>query len=138
MGESIDNRSGGNRKRRPEKLQIRRRSRRGHMTDRIWEWIEQEKMIEAGDLVIAGVSGGADSVCLLLCLLEYQKKIDFSVRVVHVEHGIRGEESLRDARFVRELCEKKTGALSCLSCRCPGLCAGNGHGTGRDGTCPAL
>ncbi len=82
------------------------------MTERIWEWMEQEKMIEAGDLVIAGVSGGADSVYLLLCLLEYRKKINFAVRAVHVEHGIRGEESLRDARFVRELCEKKQ-----VSCR---------------------
>lgn len=75
------------------------------MTERIWKWIGQERLIEAGDLVIAGVSGGADSVYLLLCLLEYQKKMDFTVRVVHVEHGIRGEESLEDARFVGELCE---------------------------------
>ncbi len=98
------------------------------MTDRIWEWIEQEKMIEAGDLVIAGVSGGADSVCLLLCLLEYQKKIDFSVRVVHVEHGIRGEESFRDARFVRELCEKKRVSCQVYHVDVPGCARETGMG----------
>lgn len=84
------------------------------MTDEVLKWIKQEKLISAGDIVIAGVSGGADSVCLLLLLLEYQKKIRFDLRVLHVEHGIRGEESLRDARFVEELCRKKN--VPCRVC----------------------
>lgn len=64
-------------------------------------------MIEAGDLLLAGVSGGADSVCLLLVLMELQQIFEFSLHVVHVEHGIRGDESREDADFVQELCRTK-------------------------------
>ena len=75
------------------------------MTEQVIEWIKAEKLIAQGDCVIAGVSGGADSVCLLRLLLEIQKKMDFTLEAVHVEHGIRGEESRRDAAFVQALCD---------------------------------
>lgn len=76
------------------------------MTDKVRKWIEQENLIEQGDFVLAGVSGGADSVCLLRLLLDLQKALRISLEVVHVEHGIRDEESREDARFVEALCEK--------------------------------
>lgn len=76
------------------------------MTGEVRGWMEQENLIQAGDLVLAGVSGGADSVCLLLLLLDLQKDLAFSLEVVHVEHGIRDAESREDARFVEELCKK--------------------------------
>ena len=60
----------------------------------IFETIEKYQMIKAGMRVVAGVSGGADSVCLLYVLREYQKQIPFGLTVIHVEHGIRGEASL--------------------------------------------
>ena len=63
-------------------------------------------MVAPGDLILAGVSGGADSVCLLLMLCELQKCMDFSLEVIHVEHGIRGEESRQDALFVQKLCKQ--------------------------------
>src|ERR671916_547161 len=47
------------------------------------------------------VSGGPDSVALLRALVELETR----PVVLHVDHGLRGEESLRDAKFVRELCE---------------------------------
>src|SRR5919107_2385924 len=47
------------------------------------------------------VSGGPDSVALLRALVELKTR----PVVLHVDHGLRGEESLRDAKFVRELCE---------------------------------
>ena len=50
--------------------------------------MEQEGLVKSGDVVLAGVSGGADSVCLLLMLLEYRKHCDFFLEAVHVEHGI--------------------------------------------------
>ena len=77
------------------------------MYEEVLKNIKREKMIEEGDIVIAGVSGGADSVCLLLLLSEIQKQIPFTLQAVHVEHGIRGDESRRDENFVRQLCEKK-------------------------------
>ncbi|MBR5336770.1 MAG: tRNA lysidine(34) synthetase TilS [Lachnospiraceae bacterium] len=63
-------------------------------------------MIHPGDVIGAGVSGGADSVCLLLMLSELKEKMGFNLFVVNVEHGIRGEESLSDSTFVEELCKK--------------------------------
>lgn len=69
-------------------------------------FLEQYHMIEQSDVVVAGVSGGADSVCLLLHLLELKEKLSFTLAAVHVQHGIRGEESLRDAVFVEELCRR--------------------------------
>lgn len=76
------------------------------MLDTILQYCKKEKLIENGDCVIAGVSGGADSVCMLLLLKELQKKLGFFLEVVHVEHGIRGVESENDAAFVIRLCEE--------------------------------
>ena len=62
-------------------------------------------MILAGDEVVAGVSGGADSVCMLMQLLAYKKKVDYTLKVVHINHLIREDAGL-DAQFVKELCQK--------------------------------
>ncbi len=70
------------------------------------EYILQNKMIQPGSCVIAALSGGADSVCMLLLLKELSHELDFTLEAVHVEHGIRGEESRKDARFAMELCKK--------------------------------
>ena len=71
-----------------------------------FEYIRQHGMIKAEEKVIVGVSGGADSVCLLFVLREYQKKVPFELKVVHIEHGVRGEESRKDAFFVKALCDE--------------------------------
>lgn len=76
------------------------------MTEEVRGWIQEEKLIQPGDTVLVGVSGGADSVCLLILLQEYQREMEFALQAVHVEHGIRGEESKEDARFVEALCER--------------------------------
>lgn len=76
------------------------------MVERIKRFMEKWNMTEPGDRVLAGVSGGADSVCLCLILEELSAELQFSLEVVHVEHGIRGEESKKDAEFVRTLCGK--------------------------------
>lgn len=71
---------------------------------RIFHTIEAYEMIRPGMRVLAAVSGGADSVCLLAALAAFREQMDFSLYVIHVEHGLRGEESLEDARYVEELC----------------------------------
>lgn len=74
---------------------------------KVENFILQKEMLKAGDKILLGVSGGADSVCLLCLLEELAEKVHFSIGVLHIEHGIRGEASLRDAAFVKALCEKK-------------------------------
>ena len=56
--------------------------------------------------VVAGVSGGADSVCLLLILKELSQELNLKLYAVHIEHGIRGDESRADMEFVKALCER--------------------------------
>ena len=68
--------------------------------------MEKYEMISENDLVAAGVSGGADSLCLLFVLLEYRKKVPFELVVVHVNHLIR-EDAFLDETFVKEICEKE-------------------------------
>ena len=73
---------------------------------RIEKFIQKYHMLTCGDKVIAGVSGGADSVCLFLMLLEVREKIGFDLIAVHVHHGLRGEAADQDQRFVEALCEQ--------------------------------
>lgn len=76
------------------------------MVQKIFSYIRQYQIIEPQDKVIAGVSGGADSVCLFLVLLELKKELDFDLQVIHIEHGIRGQASNYDADFTKALCEQ--------------------------------
>ncbi len=73
--------------------------------EKVFFYMEKYGMIEAGSQAVVGVSGGADSVCLLFLLMEYQKRIPFSLRGVHVNHHMREKEAQRDQEFTRELCE---------------------------------
>lgn len=57
-----------------------------------------------GDTVVVGVSGGADSVALLHMLLHSGRELN--VNVCHVNHNLRGAESLRDRDFVVALCQQ--------------------------------
>ena len=77
------------------------------MQKKIKIFLEKYHMIEQGDHIVAGISGGADSVCLLLILKELRETMDFELTAVHVEHGIRGEESLRDAAFAEKFCQEQ-------------------------------
>ena len=86
---------------------------------KVIEYIQNNHMIEPGDCVIAGVSGGADSLCLLFVLDDLRRSLDFRLEVVHVEHGIRGEESLEDARYVESVCQKARIPFHLYSCKVP-------------------
>ena len=83
--------------------------------EKVFAYIREHHMLQAGDRVVAGVSGGADSVCLLFLLLEWQKEVPTDIAVVHVDHGIRTEAG-EDARYVEQLCDsEQTAALGyCL------------------------
>jgi len=73
------------------------------MVGKVLQYVRKYHMIEEDDCIVVGVSGGADSVCLLLMLLEIRKVLPIEIRVVHVNHLIRADAAA-DAAFVRELC----------------------------------
>ena len=73
------------------------------MLEKVENYIRQWKMLEKGDKVVVGLSGGADSVCLFLILEELRKKIGFEILAVHVNHGIRGEEAKADEESRKEI-----------------------------------
>ncbi|MGO5337981.1 tRNA lysidine(34) synthetase TilS [Bilifractor sp. LCP19S3_H10] len=69
-------------------------------------YIRRFHMIDEGDVVIAGVSGGADSVCLLLVLDALREKRSFHLAAVHVNHNIRGTDADADEEYVRTICRE--------------------------------
>lgn len=69
-----------------------------------------EKIFDEFDLygktVAVAVSGGKDSVCLLDVLTNCSERLNVKVKAINVEHGIRGEASLKDSEFVKNLCDR--------------------------------
>lgn len=76
------------------------------MTEKIISTIEAYGMLKGGERVTAALSGGADSVCLLLVLNDLKERYSLKLDAVHVNHCIRGEEADRDEEFCRKLCER--------------------------------
>lgn len=74
------------------------------MIDKVKETIKKYNMIQNGDNVIIGVSGGADSTALLHYLFSIKDKYSLKLIVVHINHGIRGIEAKSDEKFVTDLC----------------------------------
>lgn len=75
------------------------------MFHKIKKYVVENEMLEEHDKVIVGVSGGADSVCLFFILLELQQVYHLSLFVVHVNHGLRGNDAKKDELFVKNLCD---------------------------------
>ena len=75
------------------------------MIEKVRNYIKQYNMLVPGDTVVTGVSGGADSLCLLFMLKEFAQEMSLKLAVVHVNHGIR-EEAAEDAAYVKKICEE--------------------------------
>ncbi|HTR35736.1 MAG TPA: tRNA lysidine(34) synthetase TilS [Bryobacteraceae bacterium] len=73
------------------------------MLERVAEFITRHRMFGNGQRVGVAVSGGADSVFLLHVLRELAPRWNLKLSVIHIEHGIRGADSVADAEFVRAL-----------------------------------
>ena len=72
------------------------------LLEEVQSYMDSYHMLSHGGQVVVGLSGGADSVCLLIVLL----RLGYEVEAVHVNHMIRGAEADRDESFVRRLSEK--------------------------------
>lgn len=69
---------------------------------------QKHHMFDRGNCIVVGVSGGADSVCLLELLHELRERWELTLHVVHVHHGIRGDEAERDACFAERLAAERS------------------------------
>lgn len=76
------------------------------MNNNTFDRIHIENLISENDTVLIGLSGGADSVFLTEYLISIRDKYSLTLKAAHIEHGIRGEESLSDCRFVEDYCFK--------------------------------
>ena len=77
--------------------------------------MRQHQMVQEGDHISIGISGGADSVCLFLVLERLRRRMDVTISAIHVEHGIRGKESRADAEFVQKLAARYEIPFVCRS-----------------------
>ncbi len=89
--------------------------------EKIMKYVDQHALLSPGDRIVVGLSGGADSVCLLLILQVISGKMPLSLCAVHVEHGIRGQEALEDTAFCRQLCETRGIPFREIHCDVPGM-----------------
>src|SRR6185437_13890664 len=73
------------------------------MMEAVHSYIQRHRLIQPGDRVCVAVSGGADSVALLLALIDLRHDLGIVLSVAHYNHGIRGAESDADQQFVADL-----------------------------------
>lgn len=76
------------------------------MLQKIKAYIQQNNMLSGCKKVVVALSGGADSVCLLLLMKEFQGEFGYELCAVHVNHCIRGQEADDDEAFCMELCRR--------------------------------
>ena len=76
------------------------------MIDRLIEFADKNHMFDECTDIVMGLSGGADSVCLLHVLCELREKYGYRLQAIHVHHGIRGLEADRDMLFCEKICHE--------------------------------
>ncbi len=92
--------------------------------EKVRNFIGDENLIADGDMVLAGVSGGADSVCLFHVLRQLCQEMGFDLAVVHINHMIR-EAAAGEAEFVEKLCGEYEIPFYRRDINIPGLTKGS-------------
>ena len=98
-------------------------------SEKVFQALDNYKMLKGVSEVTAALSGGADSMSLLYFLVKNSRKLGITVKAAHVNHNIRGEEALRDELFVKEQCEKLGVDIQIKSADIPALTKKYGVGT---------
>ena len=75
--------------------------------EKVREFVKTENMFRNVSAVSAAVSGGGDSMAMLDILLRLREESGFLLRVVHVNHGIRGKDAGEDQKLVETFCREK-------------------------------
>ncbi len=94
--------------------------------DRALAYVMQHDMLREHERVVAGISGGADSMCLLGLLLEWRERFDLAITVLHVNHGIRGAAADADEAFVESFCRENNVDFKVVHADVPKLAAMSG------------
>lgn len=76
------------------------------MKEKVIDTIKKYKLIEKGDKIVLGVSGGPDSIAMLDILKDLRNKFEFEIYVCHLNHMIRGQEAINDQKYVEQYCNK--------------------------------
>lgn len=87
------------------------------ITAKINNTVKKFNMLNCGDFVVAGISGGADSMLLLNYLMSRREELNLRLLAANVEHGIRGQESLDDTAFVKQYCKSHNVEFRSISIR---------------------
>jgi tRNA(Ile)-lysidine synthase len=74
-----------------------------NLEQKVGAFIKKFNLVEQGNLVLVGVSGGPDSVALLHILWKLKETLNISLHVAHLNHLLRGNEAEADARLVEQL-----------------------------------
>lgn len=75
--------------------------------DKIREYIKRYKMLDNKDKILLGVSGGADSMCLLSVMQHFSEEYQLALFVLHIHHGLRQKTADEDAQFVEKYCKSQ-------------------------------
>lgn len=75
--------------------------------ERFYAFIKKHRLIEPSSIIVAGVSGGPDSLALLHLLHNMREAFDLKVIAAHVDHMFRGAESEEEMKFVESFCKKR-------------------------------
>lgn len=86
-----------------------------------------DKLFRRGEVVAVAFSGGKDSACLFDILLKNKASLGIVLKAVNVEHGIRGESSVKDSEFVLSVCEKANVPLKTYKLDCKTFSAEHGY-----------
>lgn len=94
---------------------------------KIKEYIEKYNMLNKGDGVVLGLSGGPDSVCLFFVLLALKEEYNLTISAVHINHMIRGKDADEDQEYVEGLCKEFNVPLNALRIDIPALAKASGR-----------
>ncbi len=72
---------------------------------KVKSYIAEHDLLPARSSLVVGVSGGADSLCLLHVLVQLRAPLELALRAAHLNHRLRGEESDADELYVRQIAE---------------------------------
>ncbi|MGN1032413.1 MAG: tRNA lysidine(34) synthetase TilS, partial [Intestinibacter sp.] len=76
------------------------------MKNKFLKYIEENSLIEKGDGIVVGLSGGPDSVCLLHLLCSIRDEMELKIAAAHINHMIRGVEADGDEEYAKNLCKR--------------------------------